>query len=110
MGDWCRSECRCRYRPNAGRSGRRGGSQRFHEDRAHRIADEIVKSGGQAIAVPFDVTDLVAVIAGFDEASARIGPVDVVVNNAGTGGPTEPMHVSPFADMSPDKCGLTPVG
>jgi NAD(P)-dependent dehydrogenase (short-subunit alcohol dehydrogenase family) len=75
----------------------------FHKDRAQRVADEISKAGGQAIAVAFDVTDLAAVTAGFDEASARLGAINVLVNNAGTGGPTEPMHLSPFAEMSPDK-------
>ena len=75
----------------------------FHDDRAQHVADQIRHAGGQAIAVPFDVTDLAAVTAGFDEASTRLGAVDVLVNNAGTGGPTEPMHVAQFAEMSPQK-------
>lgn len=75
----------------------------FHADRAQRVADEICQAGGQAVAIPFDVTDLAAVTAGFAEATARLGPVDVLVNNAGTGGPTEPMHVAQFVDMAPDK-------
>ena len=75
----------------------------FHADRARRVAEEINQAGGQAVAIPFDVTDLAAVIVGFDEATARLGHVDVLVNNAGTGGPTEPMHVAQFADMAPDK-------
>ena len=75
----------------------------FHADRALRVAEEINQAGGQAVAIPFDVTDLAAVIAGFDEATARLGHVDVLVNNAGTGGPTEPMHVAQFAEMAPDK-------
>ena len=74
----------------------------FHADRALRVAEEINQAGGQAVAIPFDVTDLAAVIAGFDEATARLGHVDVLVNNAGTGGPTEPMHVAQFAEMAPD--------
>jgi NAD(P)-dependent dehydrogenase (short-subunit alcohol dehydrogenase family) len=74
----------------------------FHEDRAQRVAAEITQAGGQAVAVPFDVTDLAAVTAGFDEVSARLGAVDVLVNNAGTAGPSEPMHLAPFADMSPE--------
>ncbi len=75
----------------------------FHADRALRVAEEINQDGRQAVAIPFDVTDLAAVIAGFDEATARLGHVDVLVNNAGTGGPTEPMHVAQFAEMAPDK-------
>ena len=75
----------------------------FHADRALRITEEINQAGGQAVAIPFDVTDLAAVTAGFDEATARLGPVDVLVNNAGTGGPTEPMPMAQFADMGPEK-------
>ena len=75
----------------------------FHADRALRVAEEINQGGRQAVAIPFDVTDLAAVIAGFDEATARLGHVDVLVNNAGTGGPTEPMPMAKFAEMAPDK-------
>ena len=75
----------------------------FHADRALRVAKEINQAGGQAVAIAFDVTDLAEVIAGFDQATARLGHVDVLVNNAGTGGPTEPMHVAQFAEMAPDK-------
>jgi len=75
----------------------------FHADRALRIAEEINQAGGQAVAIPFDVTDLAAVTAGFDEATARLGLVDVLVNNAGTGGPTQPMPMAQFADMGPEK-------
>jgi 3-oxoacyl-[acyl-carrier protein] reductase len=75
----------------------------FHEDRAQRVADQIRRAGGQAVAVAFDVTDLAAVTAGFAEATTRLGAVDILVNNAGTGGPGEPMHVARFVDMSPDE-------
>src|SRR5882757_1367803 len=74
----------------------------FHADRAEHVAKEITASGGQAIAVPFDVTDLTAVSAGAEEVSVRLGPVDVLVNNAGTGGPTEPMQTAQFSDLSPE--------
>ena len=75
----------------------------FHADRALRVAEEINQAGGQAVAIAFDVTDLAEVIAGFDQATARLGHVDVLVNNAGTGGPTEPMPMAQFADMAADK-------
>jgi NAD(P)-dependent dehydrogenase (short-subunit alcohol dehydrogenase family) len=48
-------------------------STTFHADRAMRVAEEINQAGGQAVAIPFDVTDLAAVTAGFDEATARLG-------------------------------------
>lgn len=52
-------------------------------DRIEILASKIVKSGGQAIAIPTDVTrrhDVEALIA---EAHASFGRVDVLVNNAG---------------------------
>ena len=74
----------------------------FHAERAERIAQQIATSRGRAIAAPFDVTDLTAVSAGVEDVSARLGAVDVLVNNAGTGGPTEPMRMAQFADMPPE--------
>lgn len=74
----------------------------YHADRARRIADEITASGGRALAVPFDVTDLSAVTDGFAEAAKEIGPIDILVNNAGTGGPDERMQQYPFRDMPTD--------
>jgi 3-oxoacyl-[acyl-carrier protein] reductase len=65
-------------------------------DRAHSLAGRIRESGGQALALPFDVTDL-------DEVSAAVqgfGPVDILVNNAGNGGATQ-MSVGQFVDLEP---------
>lgn len=44
-----------------------------------RIGDQ----GGDALAVAMDVTDEASVIAAYDAAAARFGPVDTVVANAG---------------------------
>ena len=49
-------------------------------DRATAVADGL---GGRAVAVPFDVTDLDAVRTGVAAVEAALGPVDVLVNNAG---------------------------
>ena len=66
-------------------------------ERAEKIVADIVESGGQATAAPFDVTDRDAVLA----AVASLGPVDVLVNNAGNGG-AEAMLPKKFTDTDPD--------
>ena len=56
--------------------------------RAERCADlaaEIEREGGQAMAVPLDVTDEASVIAAYDAAEARFGTIDSIVANAGIG-------------------------
>jgi NAD(P)-dependent dehydrogenase (short-subunit alcohol dehydrogenase family) len=56
-------------------------------DAAERVAEQIVETGGRAVAIGADVADEAAVLAMFDEAGARFGTVGGVVNNAGiTGG------------------------
>jgi NAD(P)-dependent dehydrogenase (short-subunit alcohol dehydrogenase family) len=66
-------------------------------ERAENIVADIVESGGQATAVPFDVTDRDAVLA----AVADFGPVDVLVANAGNGG-AEAMLPKRFAETVPE--------
>jgi NAD(P)-dependent dehydrogenase (short-subunit alcohol dehydrogenase family) len=73
----------------------------FHPERAERIVSEISAAGGSAFAVQFDVTDAAAVAERVQEIAARLGAVDVLVNNAGTGGPDRPMPVAQFADSEP---------
>lgn len=53
-------------------------------DPAHRArgVEEIMGSGGRAIAVALDVRDREAVTRAFTEVEADAGPVDVLVNNA----------------------------
>ncbi|MHB8766329.1 MAG: SDR family NAD(P)-dependent oxidoreductase [Deferrisomatales bacterium] len=47
------------------------------------VVAEIGARGGTAAAVALDVTDAASVRSAFDEAEARLGGVDLVVNNAG---------------------------
>jgi NAD(P)-dependent dehydrogenase (short-subunit alcohol dehydrogenase family) len=47
------------------------------------LADEIEAAGGEALAVTVDVTDEESIIAAYDSAVARFGPVDTVIANAG---------------------------
>jgi NAD(P)-dependent dehydrogenase (short-subunit alcohol dehydrogenase family) len=48
------------------------------------VAAEIRERGGVALAVPADVTDHAAVVAMARQAEAELGPVDLLVNNAGS--------------------------
>ncbi len=53
-------------------------------DRAEAEAEALTaQTGGRAVAAPFDVTDLDAVLAGVRQVEADLGPVDILVNNAG---------------------------
>ena len=64
----------------------------FVEDRAREVASEIEALGVKAVAAPFDVTDIEAARAAFAEAGEALGPVTVLVNNAGNAGPTDQMR------------------
>ncbi|WP_207887618.1 SDR family NAD(P)-dependent oxidoreductase [Pseudomonas sp. 30_B] len=54
-------------------------------ERLAELAARLADQGGEALAVPLDVTDRASVEAAFDAAQARFGVVDVVLNNAGIG-------------------------
>jgi 3-oxoacyl-[acyl-carrier protein] reductase len=47
------------------------------------LEDEIRGQGGRAVAVPMDVTDLTSIKAAIDAAEAALGPISVLINNAG---------------------------
>ena len=53
-------------------------------DSLQGVVAEIVASGGQAVAVPMDVTDATSVRDGVQEAAGAFGGLDILVNNAGT--------------------------
>jgi 3-oxoacyl-[acyl-carrier protein] reductase len=55
----------------------------LHPARADEVAEEIRAAGGRALPVAADVTDLDAVRAMVREVEGALGPVDVLVNNAG---------------------------
>jgi 3-oxoacyl-[acyl-carrier protein] reductase len=58
---------------------------------------------GRAVAVPFDVTDLDGVRGGVRAAEEALGPVDVLVNNAGI--PTAGFPQTTFRDSDPELWG-----
>jgi 3-oxoacyl-[acyl-carrier protein] reductase len=47
------------------------------------LEDEIRGKGGRAVAVQMDVTDTASITAAIDSAEAQLGPVSVLINNAG---------------------------
>lgn len=52
-------------------------------DASARVANEIIEAGGRAVAVAADVSDEEAAAHAVDEISAELGPVTVLINNAG---------------------------
>jgi 3-hydroxybutyrate dehydrogenase len=60
----------------------------------HRVADEIARGGGVALAVAMDVSDEGQVDAGVAEAAVRLGGVDILVSNAGV------QYIAPLVELS----------
>jgi NAD(P)-dependent dehydrogenase (short-subunit alcohol dehydrogenase family) len=56
-------------------------------DRLDALAAEIAGAGGRCAAVVLDVTDDARVGPAFDEAEDRLGPLDILINNAGMNSP-----------------------
>jgi NAD(P)-dependent dehydrogenase (short-subunit alcohol dehydrogenase family) len=52
-------------------------------DRLHALEAEIGKNGGRALPVALDVTDRQSVDQAFDAAEAALGPITILINNAG---------------------------
>jgi NAD(P)-dependent dehydrogenase (short-subunit alcohol dehydrogenase family) len=69
-------------------------------DRAEQAAEELRREGGRAIAAPVDVTDLPAVTQCVAAVESELGPVDILVSNAGNSG-ANPAMPTPFVEMDP---------
>jgi 2-hydroxycyclohexanecarboxyl-CoA dehydrogenase len=52
-------------------------------DEARAVAGEITKKGASAVAVELDVTDPASVEGGVETAESSLGPLEILVNNAG---------------------------
>jgi 2-hydroxycyclohexanecarboxyl-CoA dehydrogenase len=64
---------------------------------AQKVADAIKVQGGAAVAFKCDITDRVAVDKAVAEAISQLGPIDVLVNNAGWD------VFKPFTKTTPDQ-------
>src|SRR5579883_1568011 len=68
---------------------------------SQQAADEVVAgiqaAGGTALALQIDVTDAKAVEAGVERVEKELGPVDVLVNNAGV------IHDDLFVRLEPEQ-------
>jgi 3-oxoacyl-[acyl-carrier protein] reductase len=76
----------------------------FVLERAAAVAAEIEAMGVQAVPVQADVGDHASVGAAFEKARAALGPITLLVNNAGNAGPNATMGHSPlFWETSPSE-------
>ena len=55
-------------------------------DRTEALAGEIAGAGGRAMALRLDVADARSITPAFDEIEAALGPISILINNAGVGG------------------------
>jgi NAD(P)-dependent dehydrogenase (short-subunit alcohol dehydrogenase family) len=78
------------------RQGARVAVNDLQAERAEQTA--AILGDGRALAVPFDVTDTAAVAESVRRIESALGPIDVLVNNAGI---PEGMGITSFRDMEP---------
>jgi 3-oxoacyl-[acyl-carrier protein] reductase len=72
-------------------------------ERAEAVAEEIRAAGGKAVALQCDVSDHAAVKAMVEKAAAELGPIGVLVNNAGNAGATPSADLGkPFWETGPE--------
>jgi NAD(P)-dependent dehydrogenase (short-subunit alcohol dehydrogenase family) len=55
-------------------------------DKVEALAGELAGEGRRAMALRLDVADPCAIGAAFDEVEAALGPISILINNAGVGG------------------------
>ncbi len=67
----------------------------FSAERATSVAAEIQALGVPAAVAPADVGDMAAVRAAMATAEQKLGPISMLVNNAGNAGPSATMGFSP---------------
>ncbi len=70
-------------------------------EQAQSVAEEITRQGGRAVALDTDVSDRTSVRAAINAAGGALGPVDILINNAGLGTTDETKGV-PWYDWPVD--------
>jgi NAD(P)-dependent dehydrogenase (short-subunit alcohol dehydrogenase family) len=73
----------------------------YYPERAEAVVAEIQALGATAVAAPADVGDHAAVTAAMAQVSKTLGPITLLVNNAGNAGPTTVMGNGPLFWESP---------
>jgi NAD(P)-dependent dehydrogenase (short-subunit alcohol dehydrogenase family) len=63
-------------------------------DRLHQDCAEITAKGGRAVGVVLDVADAHAIGPALDQAESALGPLSILVNNAGVGGEGAALSIS----------------
>lgn len=75
----------------------------FRLERAEAVAEEIKAAGGNAVALQADVTDHEGVKQMVAKASSALGPIGILVNNAGNAGANpSPELRKPFWETGPE--------
>jgi NAD(P)-dependent dehydrogenase (short-subunit alcohol dehydrogenase family) len=69
------------------------------EAELQRAEADIARFGAKVLGIPCDLTDRTQIEAMLDQVRRRLGPVDVVVNNAGV------IQTGPHEEMTPDDYG-----
>src|SRR5271165_6742282 len=67
------------------------------QEQLAETVEGITAAGGCGFACPADVTDRAGVEAAVADTERTLGPIDLLVNNAGVGGP-----IGPLAESDPD--------
>jgi NAD(P)-dependent dehydrogenase (short-subunit alcohol dehydrogenase family) len=68
------------------------------KDRLQAVREEVEKAGGRCTAIAMDVTDAAQIPRALDEAEAALGPIDILINNAGMSadGPSTDVKLEDF--------------
>lgn len=76
----------------------------FVRERAEAVCKEIEELGVKAFPAPADVSDYEGLKTTMEAAAQALGPITLLVNNAGNAGPTDAMRASPpFWETAPDE-------